>query len=387
MDIKETFIALTTRTYPHGTESELYHLLPSNLNTDEFGNLYIEIGSSPSTMFTSHLDTATKALCQVNHLIKDGIIKTDGLSILGADDKAGVTIMLYMIEHNIPGLYYFFLGEEVGCIGSTKLADKHKTEPLPNIKKVISFDRRDYDSVITFQSSKRCCSDTFGKALANELNKNESLFKYDLDPTGIYTDSAKFVTIYQECTNISVGYKNEHTFKEQQDINHLILLANAVIKIDWEQLPIERDQKVVEYSKVDNYCYGGWDWEYPVYDKPKVTKSKKDWFVDKKYDYLSNVSFDKNGILVAVDLHANRISEESEILSQFIMSIDLEYKSLEWDGFTLVVEYPVESGGHMSSCDRNELSEYLPELNFWEKYLKDDSITDDDLFLDFEFLD
>ena len=39
-------------------------------------------------------------------------------TILGADDKAGMVILLYMIEKKIPGLYYFFIGEEVGCIGS-----------------------------------------------------------------------------------------------------------------------------------------------------------------------------------------------------------------------------------------------------------------------------
>ena len=122
MNIKEKFIELTTRTYPHGTEEELFHLL-DGLNKDDFGNLFIKIGES-DVMFASHLDTATSSKTDVVHVIKGDIIQTNGCSILGADDKAGVTIMLYMIENKIPGLYYFFVGEEVGCIGSKKVAEK-----------------------------------------------------------------------------------------------------------------------------------------------------------------------------------------------------------------------------------------------------------------------
>ena len=74
--------------------------LVDGLEKDEFGNLFIKIGES-DVMFTSHLDTATSANTDVNHVIVDNIIKTDGKSILGADDKAGVTIMLNMIKNNI----------------------------------------------------------------------------------------------------------------------------------------------------------------------------------------------------------------------------------------------------------------------------------------------
>ena len=108
MNITKKFLQLTSKTYPHGTERELFRFLPKSLQEDEFGNLFIKIGESDA-MFTSHLDTATKADTKVNHIFDGNIIKTDGTTILGADDKAGVTIMLNMIEKKIPGLYYFFL--------------------------------------------------------------------------------------------------------------------------------------------------------------------------------------------------------------------------------------------------------------------------------------
>ena len=151
MNIKEKFLELTDRTYPHGTEQDLFPILfntVDGLQLDEFGNLFIKIGES-DVMFTSHLDTATSANTPVNHVFENNIIKTDGQSILGADDKAGVTIMLYMIQNNISGLYYFFLGEEVGCIGSKKVADVQKDTKIEGINKVISFDRKGTTSVIT----------------------------------------------------------------------------------------------------------------------------------------------------------------------------------------------------------------------------------------------
>ena len=190
MDIKEKFLSLTQHTYPHGKEHELFDKLPQNLEMDDFGNLFIKIGES-DVMFTSHLDTATSAYTKVNHVFDGNIIKTDGKSILGADDKAGVTVMLNMIEKQVPGLYYFFLGEEVGCLGSKKVAEKQKVEKIPYINKVISFDRRGTDSIITFQASSRCCSDKFGEELSKRLNEVESTFKYKNDPTGVYTDSAR----------------------------------------------------------------------------------------------------------------------------------------------------------------------------------------------------
>ncbi len=157
-------------------------------------------------------------------------------TILGADDKSGVTVMLYMMAHNVPGVYYFFIGEERGGIGSYKLAAAYnKYEHLKDLKRCVSFDRRNYFSVITRQSYRQCCSDEFAKALAGELNK--SGLNISLDPTGIYTDSASFIDEIPECTNISVGYFSEHTTKECQNISFLERLAKACVSANWESLP------------------------------------------------------------------------------------------------------------------------------------------------------
>jgi hypothetical protein len=429
MNITKKFLELTSRTYPHGTERELFHLLNKDLKEDEFGNLFIKIGESDA-MFTSHLDTATKALCEVNHIFEKNIIKTDGKSILGADDKAGVTIMLYMIEHNVPGLYYFFLGEEVGCIGSKKVAGVQKVEKIPGINKVISFDRRGTDSIITFQSSKRSCSDKFGQALADELNLINKTFDYKLDKNGILTDSIQFTSIYPECTNISVGYYSEHTFSERQDIEHLRKLAVACLTINWNELPVDRDPSKVEYDDwygAKSYGWGScWDDEYydsryntgnysgkkeniaalanyqakniDGYYLPSIEKTYaygsrekqpttpvplRNYVYDKPFNYVSyiDVSFTTNKI-VKVDLHEKRVKYEQRKIESLLTSLEVHYSRIEWDGFTLNVFYTTKNGGHKTKCDRNDIVEYLPELDFKDL----DTLEDYDAYLEIELL-
>jgi transcriptional regulator with XRE-family HTH domain len=212
-------------------------------------------------MFTSHLDTADRKQGTTKLLSKkdengDEIIYTDGSTILGADDKSGVAVMLYMMAHNVPGLYYFFMGEERGGIGSGLLSSVYeKVEYVKNIKRCVSFDRRDVCSVITSQLGRTCCSDEFGTALAKQYNANG--LNLSLDPTGIYTDSASFLEQIAECTNISVGYYSEHTGKERQNINFLERLAKASVQVDWDSLPTVRkvgiDEEIVrKYGNLIN---------------------------------------------------------------------------------------------------------------------------------------
>jgi hypothetical protein len=384
MNIKEKFLELTKRTYPHGTEQDVFPLLCDGLKEDEHGNLFIQIGES-DVMFTSHLDTATSALTEINHVFEGNIIKTDGKSTLGADDKAGVTVMLYMIEKRVPGLYYFFLGEEVGCVGSKKLAAVHKENKIEGIEKVVSFDRRSTNSIITYQSSRRCCSDAFGDALAAEFNRVESTFKYEKDDTGVLTDSVQFINIYPECTNISVGYYSEHTFSERQDIDHLEKLAVACTKVDWNSLPVERDPSKTEYKTYGSGYYSrgyhgyghGWDdydddYSYGysnkyskgagtyVAPKPKIEKV---WFMDNRFGYVSNVEFESiTKKYVSVDISPERKIFEKQIIDDLLNSLELEHTKSVWDGLTLSVYYGEEKD--QTSASRNDLIEYLPQLDY-----------------------
>lgn len=329
--IFETFVKLTSKTYPYGTEDALMNemikdeLFPKDIDRDEYGNYFYNIGQS-KTIFASHLDTACKEQKSVQHVFDGNFIKTDGKTILGADDKAGVTILLHLIKNNVPGLYYFFIGEEVGCIGSGMVAKYGKS--INQYDRIISFDRKDTNSIITFQSSIRCCSDVFADSLANQLNNFG--FKYTKDQGGVYTDSAEFVDIIPECTNISVGYYKEHTFGESQDIQHLISLAEACVNIDWESLPVNRDVSKPEYKSYgsNNWSRSSYNWRDYDYGRDFHSRDyskfdTEDWYGQNEYgEYKKNrrknkrgkTYFDHGGDLIQIDdFKSNSYSTNSYI--------------------------------------------------------------------------
>ena len=285
--IKSTFLKLTSKTYPYGYEddfvSEMQNIgvLPQDIQKDSQGNYFLKIGES-KTIFASHFDTACKSQTPVKHVIDGNIIRTDKTTILGADDKAGVTVMLWMIKNNIPGTYYFFIGEEVGCIGSGLAAKFIEFKGIYD--RIISFDRRGTDSIITHQSGTKTCSDEFGKELAKQLNRKG--LQYKIDDTGVYTDSAEFTSVISECTNVSVGYYQEHTHNEHQDILHLEKLANACLFVNWEELPTKRDINKVE-SKWDSFdSRTSTSWNTSGFSK-RYTGGNKSWNNSNysQYDY------------------------------------------------------------------------------------------------------
>lgn len=199
--------------------------------------------SSSETLFSCHLDTVhrTGGRQTLGWDVDTGLFyKVEGSDdqCLGADDGAGIWLMLEMIDAGVPGVYVFHYGEERGGVGSTGLAEHH-SDWLKSFKRAVAFDRRGTSSVITHQGWGRCCSDTFGDALADAINAVSAL-KMRTDDTGIFTDTANYVELIPECTNLSCGYEAEHTKGEMLDFEFLCALRDAVVQVNWEALPTER---------------------------------------------------------------------------------------------------------------------------------------------------
>ena len=233
-------------------------LEPTFGKPDKFGNYIKIIGDKPNVCFTAHHDTVHT---------KDGfqklIIMNDVVSIsnhadsncLGADCTTGVWLILGMIEFGVQGVYVIHAAEESGCQGSQQLV---ASEPkwLSYIDAVISFDRKGQNSVITHQMGLRTASDAFAKSFASVVN----MPLLEPDNTGSYTDSNEYASVVSECTNISVGYYNQHTKNEVQDLDYADDLMIALCQADWSGLVFERDVSEVEdlwrnVSGGDKYGY------------------------------------------------------------------------------------------------------------------------------------
>lgn len=218
---------------------------------------------------TMHRDTGTScALTQEVWVAEDGIaFVTDKDDCLGADDGAGMWLMLEMIKANVAGTYVFHRGEEIGCWGSSGMA-KIYPDWLAQFTHAIAFDRRGTTSIITHQRGERACSDTVGTELLMLFN-----MMHELDPTGVYTDTAEYMQIIPECVNISIGYESEHCSMETCDTKYVIALRDAICALDWDKvsLSVVRDPTVVEYR--DNYGYG-YGYGYGAYKSKGITKTK-----------------------------------------------------------------------------------------------------------------
>jgi hypothetical protein len=295
---------------PHNTHEVsdftqwLFDNLPAELKSFTFvdgaGNLHVDNRvRNNKTLFIAHVDTvhkdtgANKIKKTQTHWYADG-------APLGADDGAGCAMLMHLIHNGVRGYYVFSQGEECGGIGAKFLAKNH-ADLLKQFDRAIAFDRRGIDSVISHQGMGRCASDTFCEALASALNQHNDNLMYSPDDTGVYTDTAEFVDDIPECTNISVGYYNEHGDRENLDIVHFAALAVAAAKVDWDSLPVDRDPTVPDYK---DYGYGKYDtawWSgYGVYKddkdgKPTDGETSKnhqlDWYDDEEY-FATEMLFD-----------------------------------------------------------------------------------------------
>lgn len=233
---RELFLRLVAQTTPNGFEYLMYDFIP-DAQVDSFGNRYVIVGDAPHHhLFTCHLDTYPLVrTVEKSTIIDEGdIIRTDGTTLLGADDKAGMTVMLSMIKAQVPGIYGFFLAEEIGRLGSKHAANSSEWQTLlAHVKAIISFDRRGTSSIITHQGGIQTCSDSY----ANKLVQAFSTVGLEMEPddTGSATDSLSFFNSYKhlDCTNISVGYGNVHSTSEFQDITFLETLCEACITMKW----------------------------------------------------------------------------------------------------------------------------------------------------------
>lgn len=246
----------------------LFNSLPSNLKSftsvDGAGNLHVDNRIAGSrTLFIAHVDTVHREV-GANKIRKTKAMWYADGAPLGADDGAGCAMLMHLIHADVKGYYVFSQGEECGGIGAKFLESTHKSL-LGQFDRAIAFDRRGTDSVISHQGWGRCASDTFCQALADALNLHDENLMYAPDDTGVYTDTAEFVDIIPECTNISVGYDHEHSQQESLNIAHFELLAQSVLQVEWDKLPVDRDPTVPEYKET-KYDTGLTNW-WSTYDK------------------------------------------------------------------------------------------------------------------------
>jgi len=144
--VSEEFLHLISINSPSGKEGQLANYLKERLT--EFGAIVFEDDSTsvtgsdtgnlvaqypgdqskPSILLAAHMDTIASTEGMVPQ-IKDGVIYSDGKNILGADDKAGIAVILGVLSYlqedksisHGPVEILFTVKEETGLIGIKNL--------------------------------------------------------------------------------------------------------------------------------------------------------------------------------------------------------------------------------------------------------------------------
>lgn len=225
---------------------------------DDCGNYHVVIGESPAIVWSCHTDTVHRQdgrqdLWITPHAI--GLHPTSKSSCLGADDTVGVWIAREMILAGVLGHYVFHYAEEIGGIGSRAIVHDHP-ELYAGAKACIALDRQGTTDVITHQAGSRCCSDTFAQSLARLI---AGVAAYAPCDRGVYTDSAEYVDIIGECTNLSVGYYRQHSAEEYVDTAHALALLDALISMDASALVFEREAGADDPDFLDEDDFLGYE--------------------------------------------------------------------------------------------------------------------------------
>lgn len=133
--IENLFLELIRIDSPSGFEQDLvnfifYYIknLGFKVKVDSIGNVIVKVhGKGKPLMINAHLDTVEPGR-NIKSVIKNGIIKSDGKTILGADDKVAVAVILDLLRliknknlETRPLEIVFTVQEEIGSFGAKAL--------------------------------------------------------------------------------------------------------------------------------------------------------------------------------------------------------------------------------------------------------------------------
>ena len=220
---------------------------------DTTGNIYITKGISETyPVIVAHLDQVQEnhskdfTVMEVNGVLLGYSSKNRRFEGLGADDKNGIWIALKSLDKYDAIKLAFFVGEEIGCIGSNQ-ADM---DFFKDARFVIQPDRRGKDDFITSICGLELCSKEFISAVKPEK------FGYR-EEDGLMTDIETLKTngLELSAVNLSCGYYRPHTdteFTVIKDLENCLAFVQHIIENCIETYP----------HKADSYYYRGYSyWE------------------------------------------------------------------------------------------------------------------------------
>lgn len=205
----------------------------------------------PLPLICVHVDTMRNNKLR---MLSDGEIIVNAYGVLGADDRAGCAIALYLMRAGIKAHFGFFDFEETGGIGSQEYCAKHSADIETYVKALIGLDRHGSRDAATYRGTCAPMMDIVGQYGYKEA-------------FGSFTDVANIEQVNGVgCVNLSVGFYHEHRTNEYLNINDMRYTASVLPEIIEKVTAIDTSANTV--SNVTSYF--GYGFAYP-YNKSVQT--------------------------------------------------------------------------------------------------------------------
>jgi putative aminopeptidase FrvX len=224
---------------------------------DEVGNIYATKGIDETyPCCVAHMDEVhTFRSTEYRVVEHDGFIlgfdyESKTQAGIGADDKNGIWVCLKLLEKYNCMKCSFFVGEEIGCVGSSNA----NMDFFNDCRFVLQCDRKGNSDFINCASWTNLCSEEFIK------DCNIGAFGYKTEE-GFLTDVQELKTrgLSVCAANISCGYYNPHTSGEVTVVKDLLRCYDLVCYI------VEHCTKVYPHAYHDEY-YDDYYTSYSKYD-------------------------------------------------------------------------------------------------------------------------
>lgn len=194
------------------------------MTVDHYGNILAEktyrSGNGPTILLNAHLDVVEE-LVEGREILKDNDIWSSSEGILGADDRAGVAVVLEVAkslqqDRDFTGKvkYIFTVEEEMGLVGASKVAEYF----LWGVDAAMVIDRRGTGDIVTScKGVASFCDAAYGEWI--EQQAIEAGLEGWRCTVGGNSDTRIWAQHGIQSVNLSAGYNNEHTEAEILDVN------------------------------------------------------------------------------------------------------------------------------------------------------------------------
>ena len=183
---------------------------------------------------------------------------------LGADDKNGIWVALKCLEEFDTIKVAFFVGEEIGCVGSGRC----DIGWFSDCRFIVQPDRKGAFDLIT-DIWGRICSNDF------EFDIDAGMFGYRAT-SGMMTDvlTLSELNVGVSCINLSCGYYEPHTDKEftvKADLENCLNFVRHIIMTAVDVYPHSYNTRYQKLTGTTDVTSPKPDTTFKAYDEPRIT--------------------------------------------------------------------------------------------------------------------